>query len=1110
MKQINILKTKAMPLIFILAALLLSGPMMAQKKKGETPPATKDEIKSSTVSGLKFRSIGPAFTSGRIADFAVNPANHSEYYVAVASGHVWKTVNNGTTFDPVFDGEKSYSIGVVTMDPNNSNVVWVGTGENNHQRVLGYGDGVFKSLDGGKSWKNMGLKDSRQIGGIVINPDNSDIVFVAAEGSVWGPGGDRGLYKTTDGGQSWKKVLEISENTGVNNIIMDPRDSNVLYATSEQRRRHVHTKIGGGPESAIYKSTDGGENWRKLTSGLPRGDIGGMGIAISPANPDVIYAIIEAEGKTGGFFRSENRGESWSKMSSYTSSGQYYNEIVCDPIDVDKVYSTETRTQVTLDGGKTWTAVSNNGGRHVDDHAMWIDPNDTKHFMIGGDGGVYETFDDAGTWIFKSNLPVTQFYRVATDNTYPFYWVFGGTQDNNSFGGPTQNTSRQGVTQDEWIVTQGGDGFWQAVEPGNPDIVYSESQYGNIGRFDKKSGESIDIRPAPKKGEETYKWNWNAPFFISSYSDTRLYMAANKVFRSDDRGSTWSVISDDITSKTDRNTWPVMDHYWSVDAVVKDVSTSLFGMGVSLAESKVQEDLIYVGTDDGVISVSEQDGKAWFQVKKFPGVPEYTYVSDILPSKFDANIVFASFDNIKRDDFKPYLLKSTDKGRTWTSIASNLPENETVHSIEQDFVNPNLLFVGTEFSFYFSINGGESWIKLASGLPSIPVKDIAIQKRESDIVLATFGRGFYILDDYSPLRELSNELLKKNAHIFPVKDALMYVQTSNKNVGQGSTVFVAENPSYGATFTYYLKDVPQTLNQKRSAEEKKLFKDKKPIPTPTMDELRAEENQIAPYLVFTIRDANGNIVRTMNQRPGKGINRVNWDLRYASTGAIRLIGNKFTPVAGGDARSRFRGGGGAPVMPGVYTVSLDMIFDGKTTSLVNPVSFNTKSLNKATITGDPAELLAFQNEVAQLSNLANGTQSITNELMTRVQYVKQAVNNMPNVPYELMAKASALEKELDDILWKFDGQQPKASQEENWPAPPSINEYLGVAAYGTFRSTAGPTQTMKEQMQLAKEALKPVYDRIKVILEVDIVKLETELDKYGVPFTPGRLPAWVK
>ncbi|GAB1404379.1 hypothetical protein MASR1M74_15580 [Lentimicrobium sp.] len=427
----------------------------AQRKKAE---AVMDTLKSADFSGLKFRSIGPAFASGRIADFAVNPEQPQEYYVAVASGHIWKTNTAGTTWEPVFDNYGAYSIGCLAMDPHNSNVIWAGTGENNHQRCLGYGDGVYKTQDGGKSWKNMGLKDSRQIGMIAIDPRNTDVVYVAAEGSTWGPGGDRGLYKTSDGGRTWNKVLDISENTGVNNVIMDPRNPDVLYATSEQRRRHTFTKIGGGPESAIWKSTDAGANWTKLTSGLPTGDVGGMGIAISAVNPDVIYAIIEAAGETGGFFRSTDRGASWSKMSSYHSSGQYYNEIYCDPKNVDKVYSVETYSKVTTDGGKTWKNVGNKY-RHVDDHAMWIDPANTDHFLIGGDGGIYETWNAGQDFHFKNNLPVTQFYRVNVDNSEPFYYVYGGTQDNNSMGGPSRNLSSYGVINDEWFVTNGGDGF---------------------------------------------------------------------------------------------------------------------------------------------------------------------------------------------------------------------------------------------------------------------------------------------------------------------------------------------------------------------------------------------------------------------------------------------------------------------------------------------------------------------------------------------------------------------------------------------------------------------------------------------------------------------------
>ena len=658
------------------------------------------------------------------------------------------------------------------MDPNNSNLLWLGTGENNHQRALGYGDGVYKSEDGGESWKNMGLKESRQIGGIVVDPRNSKVVFVAAEGSAWGPGGDRGLYKTTDGGENWKKVLEISENTGVNNVVMDPVDPDVLYATAEQRRRHVFTKIGGGPESAVYRSLDGGETWDKIMKGLPKVDIGGMGIAVSPANRNVLYLIMEAAEGKGGFFRSENRGASWKKMSDHHSSGQYYNEIYCDPLDVNKVYSMETVSRVTMDAGKTWKTISTNG-RHVDDHALWIDPTDTGHFLIGGDGGVYESFDGGLTFVYKSNLPVTQFYRVNVDNEEPFYNVYGGTQDNNTLGGPSMNKSSAGVTNEDWKAIKGGDGFWVAIDPEDPNIVYCESQYGNVSRYDRLSGEGISIKPWPRKGEDTYKWNWNTPLVVSHHSHTRIYMMANKVFRSDDRGNSWEVISEDLTSGVDRNTWPVMDQYWSWDAVVKDVSTSLWGTGVSFSESRVDENLLYAGTDDGVISITENGGKNWNKVSTFPGVPEYTYVSDLLADRFEAGVVYATFDNRKRDDFKPYVLKSMDKGKTWVSIAANLPENGTVHTIEQDPEVPGLLFVGTEFGFYFSVDGGGAWSKLTSGLPTIAVRDMVIQEDKNDLVLATFGRGFYILDDYTPLRELAinQALLEKDAHIFPVSDA---------------------------------------------------------------------------------------------------------------------------------------------------------------------------------------------------------------------------------------------------------------------------------------------------------------------------------------------------
>ncbi len=1084
----------------LVIGILCSFSAEAKKKKKDKSKSTEFTIKSSDIGGLSWRSIGPAFSSGRISDFAVNPDKPSEYYVAVASGHVWKTVNNGTTFTPIFEKYGAYAMGCITMDPGNHNVIWLGTGENNHQRVIGYGNGVYKSVDGGKSWKNMGLKESRQIGGIVVHPTNSNIVYVAAEGSIWGEGGDRGLYKTIDGGKSWDKVLEISEHTGVNNIIMDPRNPDVLYATSEQRRRHVHTKIGGGPESAVYKSEDGGKNWRKIMKGLPGVDKGGMGIAISPVNPDILYLIVEAAEDKGGFYRSTNRGETWERRSNYSSSGQYYNEIFCDPVDVDKVYSVETRTQFTLDGGKTWKRLGLKD-RHVDDHALWIDPRDTDHILIGGDGGIYESYDGGENYIFKTNLPVIQYYRVFVDDSKPFYWVYGGTQDNNSQGGPNQNTSASGVPESEWIVTLGGDGFWQAVEPGNPNIVYSEYQYGNIYRYDKQSGELVGVKPQPRKGEKTYKWNWNTPFIISHHNPTRLYMAANKVFRSDDRGNSWDVISEDITAQIDRNTWPVMGRYWSNEAVVKDVSTSLYGMAVSLAESKVKEGLLYVGTDDGVIQSTEDNGETWTKTDKFPGVPANTYVSDLLPSKFDENTVYASFNNLKRDDFKPYILKSSDKGKSWTSIVSNLPNNESVHTLEQDFVNPDLLFAGTEFGVYFTINGGKSWTRLSAGIPDIQIADITIQERETDLVVATFGRGFYILDNYAPLRDLKEDFFKKDAHLFEVQDALAYIQKSKK-YAQGSMPFFGKNPPFGATFTYYIKETPKTLKQIRKKKEKALIKNKAKIPMPTIDELRAEANEVAPHLIFTIKDEDGNVVRKIKKRPSKGINRLTWNLTYANPAPFRRSNTtKFDPFNNSSD--------GFLVMPGKYSVSVSQYIRGEITDLAGPVEFNVVPLNNVTLPADDrAAVVAFQQKTAELGRIVMGTRNVASEIIGKLAAIKQVVSNTPAIPNTLLAKVAKLQKEMDDVMWAFTGQRPKASPEEVPPAIPSINDRLQKLIYYQSRSTQNTTQNMKDNYDRIVEKFRPVYKKVKAILENDLKALEKEVEKYGAPYTPGRLPVW--
>ncbi len=1095
---------KVLTLIFVL---LLAGSCSLWAQKKETKKDAKQSesqsgppVSSSFFSAVSFRSVGPAWASGRIADLAVNPSDHSEIYAAVASGNIWKSMNNGTTWEPIFDKQGAYAIGCIVIDPNNHNVVWTGTGENNHQRALGWGDGVYRSDDAGASWKNMGLKESRQIGGIAIDPRNSDVVYVAAEGSVWGPGGERGLYKSADGGKTWEKILSISENTGINNVVLDPRNPDIIYCTSEQRRRHVGMKISGGPESAVYKSVNAGKSFEKIMKGLPGGDIGGMGIAISPVNPDVLYLIVEAQGESGGFYRSVNRGASWERMNSYHSSGQYYNKIICDPKDVDRVFSLDTYTQVTVDGGLTWKNVGNQG-RHVDDHAMWIDDTNTEHFYIGGDGGIYETWDNGRNFIFKSNLPVTQFYRVAVDNTYPFYYIYGGTQDNNSMGGPSASTSN-GVTNDDWFVTSGGDGFWVAIDPQEPDIVYTESQYGNASRYDRRSGERVSIRPIPGERELTYRWNWDTPLLISPHNNKRIYMAANFLFRSDDRGSNWMTISPDLTRNENRDNFKVMDRYWPSDAIARNKSTSLWGTIVSLTESPVQKDLLYSGSDDGVIAVSEDGGTTWRMNKTYPGVPEYTFVSDLLADKYNPDVVYATFNNHKRDDFKPYVLKSTDKGRTWTSISANLPANGPVHTIEQDHVNPSLLFLGTEFSFFVSFDAGATWTEFNKGLPTIAVRDIAIQERENDLVIATFGRGFYVIDDYTPLQNYSKSITEKAGYIFPVREARMFVQTDEFD-NQGSMYYLAKNPPYGATITYYVDTVPKTASDVRKEKEKKLVEKGEFIPQPTARELSLEEREIKPYLIFTITDEEGSVIRKLYKNASEGVGRVTWNFTYAGYQPVRASG-KFSPVSE-ESRSRW-GGGGIPVIPGKYFVSMAMYANGEIRELASPEPFVCKPLDIVTLPAtNAAAREKWMKEMSAFAKTAYGAISYATELDGIVNTIMQTIHQMPDAPASLMKEAAALSDEMGEITYLIRGISVGASTEETPPSPVSLSARLSAMSRSLYGNSGDISGIADQQFTILKKEFPVLLERIQKA-GAAVGELNAKLDEIKAPWTSGRVP----
>lgn len=1088
---------KAFPLI--LSLFMVIG-LYAQKKDKSESDEEKPRYEASAYSGLKFRSIGPALTSGRIADIAVNPAKPHEFYLAIASGGVWKTTNNGTTFDPIFDGEGSYSIGCVSMAPSNASVVWVGSGENNNQRSVAYGDGVYKSTDGGASWKNMGLKESEHIGMIAVHPEDENTVYVAAYGPLWSAGGERGIYKTTDGGETWDLILEVSEHTGFNEIHMDPRDPNLLYATAHQRRRHVFTYIDGGPETAIYKSTDGGANWKNLESGLPKNDMGRIGMDISPANPDVVYAIIKAT-ENGGFYRSEDRGESWKKMSDYQTSGNYYQEIVCHPYDVDKVYSMNTWLHHTEDGGKNFQKTGEKS-KHVDNHCMWIDPLQPEHWRVGCDGGLYETWNAAEDWMYYPNLPITQFYKVAVDNDEPFYNVYGGTQDNNTQGGPSRTTSQHGIMNSDWYVTNGGDGFEPAIDPMNPDIVYGQAQYGWLVRFDKKSGERVAIQPQPGKDEAAYRWNWDAPLLISPHNNKRLYFAANKIFKSEDRGDSWETISPDLTQQLDRNTFKVMDKVWGPDAVMKNKSTSIYGNIVAFDESPVKEGLLYAGTDDGLIQISEDGGDSWTKISSVSGVPERTYVNMLRASLYDENVVYAVFNNHKEGDFKPYVYRSSNRGKSWTSISSNLPERGSAYAIVQDHVDKDLLFVGTEFGVFFTNDGGANWLQIKGGIPTIAARDLEIQRRENDLVVASFGRSFYVLDDYTPLRDLSDEVVAKDAHIYPIKDALLYVEDNRMGgrgkSSQGEMIFMSENPAFGATITYYVGQEIKTIEDQRKEKEKELRKENLDEVYPSLDELRKEDREEDPFLLFVIKDSSGEAVRKMRQSASKCMNRINWNLRHTTTSPIklktRMIGRYSSPDEGMLA------------LPGTYTVEMFKNVNGEFTQIHEPVAFEVTPLDRQTLMAqDREEVLAFQEKVAELQRSISGTNKLYSENKEKLEYIEKAVEMYPAVPMEMMGEIRKLEEELYEIRLAIYGDATRSSRDIE--TEPSLNGRVGYAAYSSWWNTAEPTQTAKDQISIAEEEYVAVLQKMRDVAS-SVEAIEKKLVEMKVPYTPGRGSDW--
>ena len=1054
-------------------------------------------------SGLKLRSIGPALMAGRIADIAIHPHDDNIWYIAVGSGNLWKTINAGVTWTPIFDDQGSYSTGAVTIDPNNPETVWLGTGENVGGRHVGYGDGIYRSDDGGQSWINTGLKDSEHISRIIVNPNNSQIIWVAVQGPLWSKGGERGVFKSEDGGKKWEQVLGDKEWVGATEIVMDPRDHNRLYAATWQRHRTIAAYMGGGPGTALYKSNDGGETWQKMTKGLPTSNMAKIGLAISSQNPDVLYAAIELDRKKGAVYRSTDRGATWEKRSNTVSGAtgpHYYQELYASPHKFDRLYLVDSRMRVSEDGGKTFRRMKEQN-KHGDNHAIAFRSDDPDYLLVGTDGGLYESFDLEENWRFMENMPITQFYKVAVDDAEPFYNIYGGTQDNSTQGGPSRTDNAQGIQNSDWRVVLDWDGHQPATEPGNPDIMYGQRQEGTLSRIDLTTGEVVDIVPQPGVDEDYERFNWDAPIFISPHSPTRLYFGSQRLWRSDNRGDSWKAVSDDLTRNEERFALPIMGRVQSWDNAWDVGAMSTYNTITSIAESPIKEGVIYIGTDDGLVQMTKDGGKNWekIEVGSLPGVPATAYVNDIKADLFDANTAYIAFDNHKYGDYQPYLYKTTNGGKSWRSIKGNIPDRILVWRIVQDHVKPELLFVATEFGIYFSVNSGEVWTKLTGGVPVISFRDLAIQRRENDLVGASFGRSFYLFDDYTVLRAVSEKQMQEEATLFPVKKTWWYIPRSHlgfygQKGDQGADHFVAPNPPHGAVFTYYLKDNYKTLKDVRQEKEKLLNERNRDVLFPGWDALEAERREEEAKIWISVEDYRGNVVRRVPGVAAKGFHRVAWDLRYPAPDAIELESSSEEPLF--DEPS-----GGFLAPPGTYTATLYKQVDGKVEKLSKTEQFEVVRLRKGALPGSRhADVADFWRKYEDAARSASALNLAFSNAKAKVKGMKLALANSTANAGDIDERLHDLRMEILSLESKVSGNQSKNEPGEK--TKPTISDRLFSVSRGVGQSTYGPTETNRKSLEIAMDQLAETKRDLESAQE-KISELVQDLLEAGAPWIEG-------
>ena len=1042
-------------------------------------------------SGLKFRNIGPAMTSGRIADIAIHPENENIWYVAVGSGGVWKTMNSGTTWKSIFDNQKVYSTGCITIDPNTPSTIWLGTGENVGGRHVGFGDGIYVSHDDGKSWKNMGLENSEHLSKIIIRPENSDVVWAASQGPLWSKGGERGIFKTKDGGKTWKRTLGDSEWVGATDMLIDPTNPDVLYAATWQRHRTVAGYLGGGPGSGLHKSIDGGETWKELKSGIPSSNLGKIGLAMSPFNSDVLYAVIELDRTKGGVFMTSNGGESWTKQSDAVSGGtgpHYYQEIIASPHYEGTLFFMNNSALISKDHGKTFTRMSRSN-QHSDSHALVFKKSDPNYLLIGTDGGLYESFDGTNSWKYVRNLPITQYFKIAVDDAMPFYNVYGGTQDNGSHSGPSRTISSDGIASADWWKTLGADGAQTATEPGNPDISYGEFQQGALWRIDHKTRETVYIQPQAREDDPHERFNWDAPIVVSTHNPKRLYFASQRVWKSEDRGDAWEPISGDLTLNQDRMTFPYYGTSQSWDNAWDLKAMSNYNTITSLAESPKQEGLIYAGTDDGLIQITEDGGANWRKISlsSIKGLPSTPFVNDVRADLFDANIVYAALDNHKNGDYNPYIIKSNDKGRTWSLMNGDLPSKLLIWRLVQDHVKKDLLFAATEFGVYFTSNGGKNWVELEGGMPTIPIRDITIQRRENDLVAGSFGRGIFILDDITPLRNFNKSMMSNPATLFPIKTAHWYRQHSRVG-SQGDAEWIGKNPPFGANFTYYMADKIKSKRDIRKSNEKKG--DAK---FPGWDVLEQENREDGPSVVLIIKDSNGDVVNTVQGTNKKGFNRVNWQLNYPNKSGERLK----TP--GG--RRGFRGGG-VMVTPGTYTVTLVKRVNGVNIVLQEPESFSVEPLFDGALPRKSyKEIDAFRDAAFAFQQDLTSTNIELSRSQQIIDAMLRALNKATSPSDVLFKQLNDVKIALLDIDKELHGDPIKDEIGSRTNPTASDGNSLGWTALGT---TYGPTDEHKALLSRVQSQLKKVKTKLFPIVNSTLPELESALNNAGAPWIEGQ------